>query len=80
MTRKTKGRASFHQATQNTTDSQNLTAPAHRITMIAAIKRRLWLMGYELEGLRQFHAASGHFWEQAGICITLALLRFWRLI
>lgn len=80
MTAKTKGRAGCHQATPNTTASQNLTAPTHRITTIAAIKRRLWLMGYDLEETRQLHAASGHFWKQAGACITLALLRLGRLV
>lgn len=80
MSTKTKGRAGCHQATPNTTDSRNLTARAYRITMIAAIKRRIWLIGYELEETRQLHAASGHFWKQAGVCITLALLRFGRLI
>lgn len=45
-----------------------------------AIKRRIWLMGYELEEARQLHAARGHFWKEAGACITLALLRFGRLV
>ena len=45
-----------------------------------AIKRRIWLIGYGLEETRQLHAASGHFWKQAGVCITLVLLRFGRLI
>ncbi|MBT9567811.1 MAG: hypothetical protein IV085_05880 [Thiobacillus sp.] len=79
MTTKTKGRAGCHQATQNTTDRQNLTALTHRITILAAIKRRIWLIGYDLEETRQIHAVSGHFWKQAGVCITLALLRLGRL-
>ena len=45
-----------------------------------AIKRRIWLIGYGLEETRQIHAASGHFWKQAGVCITLALLRMGRLV
>jgi len=80
MTTKTTGRAGFHQATQKTTDSQNLTARTHRITMLAALKRRIWLIGYSLEETRQLHAASGHFWKQAGVCITLALMRLGRLV
>ena len=80
MTTKTKGRAGCHQATPNTSDSQNLTAPTHRITTIAAIKRRIWLIGYELEEIRQIHAASGHFWKEAGACIALAFLRLGGLV
>ena len=80
MTTKTTGRAGFHQATQENTDSKDFTAPTHRITMLAAIKRRIWLIGYELEEARQLHASSGHFWKQAGICIALAFLRFGRLV
>lgn len=80
MITKTKGRAGCHQATQNTSDSQNLTARTYRITTTAAIKRRIWLMGHDLEEARQFHAANGAFWKQAGVCITLALLRMGRLI
>ena len=80
MTTKTKGRAGCHQATQDTTDSQNLTAPTHQITTIAAFKRRMWLIGYALEETRQLHAASGHFWKQAGVCITLALMQLGRLV
>jgi hypothetical protein len=79
MTTKTKGRAGYHQATPNTTDRQNLTALTHLKTTIAAIRRRIWLIGYDLEENRQLHAASGHFWKQAGVCITLALLRLGRL-
>ena len=52
----------------------------HRLTMLAAIKRRIWLIGYDLEETRQLHAASGHFWKQAGVCIALALLRMGRLV
>ena len=80
MTTKTKGRAGYHQATPNTTDRQNLTALKQRKTTIASIKRRIWLIGYDLEETRQIHAASGHFWKQAGVCITLALLRLGRLV
>lgn len=80
MTKKTTGRAGWHQATQETTDKRNLTAPTHLITMLSAIKRRIWLMGYDLEETRQLHAASGHFWKEAGACIALALLRFGRLV
>lgn len=89
MTTKTKGRAGCHQAPPNITDSQNcqncqnrqnLTALTHQITMIAAIKRRIWLIGYDLEETRQLHLASGHFWKQAGVCITLAFLRLGRLV
>ncbi|MBW8458641.1 MAG: hypothetical protein K0M58_09395 [Thiobacillus sp.] len=80
MITKTKGRAGCHQATPNTTDRQNLTALTHRKTTIAAIRRRIWLIGYDLEETRQLHAASGHFWKEAGVCITFALLRFGRLV
>lgn len=80
MTTKTTGRAGWHQATQETTDKPNTTAPMHLKAMLSAIKRRMWLMGYELEEGRQLHAASGHFWKQAGVCITLALLRLGRLV
>lgn len=45
-----------------------------------AIKRRIWLIGYDLEETRQTHAASGHFWKEAVVCIALALLRFGRLV
>ncbi len=79
MTTKTTGRAGCHQATQETTDRLNFTALAHRITMLSAIKRRIWLIGYDLEEARQLHAARGHFWKQAGACIALALLRIGRL-
>jgi len=59
----------------NTTNSKSIfTHPGE------AIKRRIWLLGYEFEEARQLHAASGHFWKEAGVCITLALLRFGRLI
>ena len=80
MNTKTKGHAGCHQATPNTSGSQNLTAPTHRITTIAAIKRRIWLIGYDLEETSQLHAASGHFWKQAGACIVLAFLRLGRLV
>lgn len=79
MTTKTTGRAGGHQATQETTDKRNHTAPTRPIAMLSAIKRRIWLMAYELEEARQIHAASGHFWKEAGVCIVLALLRFGRL-
>lgn len=45
-----------------------------------AINRRTWLIGYELEEARQLHAASGHFWKEAGACIVLGFLRFGRLV
>ncbi|MBW8364711.1 MAG: hypothetical protein K0M39_09160 [Rhizobium sp.] len=80
MTTKTTGRAGWHQATQETTHKQDITAPAHLISMLSAIKRRIWLMGYEFEESRQLHAASGNFWKEAGACIALALLRFGRLV
>lgn len=80
MTTKTKGRAGWHQSAQETTDKRNLTAPTHPIAMPPAIKRRIWLLGYELEEARQLHAASGHFWKQAGACIALAFLRLGRLV
>lgn len=79
MSTKTTGRAGWHQATQETTDKRDITAPAYLVVMLSAIKRRVWLMGYELEEARQLHAARGHFWKEAGICITLALLRLGRL-
>ena len=79
MTTKTTGRAGWHQATQETTDKRDLTSPTHPIAKLSAIKRRIWLMVYELEEARQLHAASGHFWQEAGVCITLALLRMGRL-
>ena len=59
----------------NTTNSKGIFTYVRE-----AIKRRIWLIGYGLEETRQLHAASGHFWKQAGVCITLALLRFGRLI
>jgi hypothetical protein len=80
MTTKTTGRAGWHQATQDTTDKRNLTASMHLIAMLSAIKRRIWLMVYDLEEARQIHAASGYFWKEAGVCITLALLRLGRLV
>jgi hypothetical protein len=80
MTTKTTGRAGWHQATQTTTDKRNLTAPMRVIAMLSAIKRRIWLMGYALEEARQLHAARGHFWKEAGLCIALAFLRFGRLV
>ena len=59
----------------NTTNSKGI------FTYLAeAIKRRIWLMGYELEEARQLHASRGHFWKQAGVCIALAFLRFGRLV
>jgi hypothetical protein len=48
--------------------------------MTAAIRQRIWLIGYELEEARQLHAVRGHFWKEAGLCIALALLRFGRLV
>lgn len=80
MTTKTTGRAGRHQATQETTDKRNLTAPMHLIAMLSAIKRRIWLIGYELEEARQLHAVRGHFWKEAGLCIALAFLRLGRLV
>lgn len=80
MTINNKGRAGWHQATQETTDKRNLTAPMHLIAMLSAIKRRIWLMGYELEEARQLHAVRGHFWKEAGLCIALAFLRLGRLV
>ena len=80
MTTKTTGRAGWHQATQETTDKRNLTAPPRRITMIYAVRRRIWLIGYDLEETRQLHAASGHFWKEVGACIALAFLRLGRLV
>ncbi len=80
MTTKTTGRAGWHQATQETTDKRNLTAPMHLIAMLSAIKRRIWLIGYELEEARQLHAVRGHFWKEAGVCIALAFLRLGRLV
>lgn len=79
MTTKTTGRAGWHQATQEITDKPNTTALMHLKAMLSAIKRRIWLMGYEFEEARQLHAARGHFWKGAGACIALALLRFGRL-
>ena len=80
MTTKTKGRVGCHQATQTTTDSLNFTALKPLIRMITAIKRCIWLIGYDLEETRQLHAASENFWKEARVCITLALLRFGRLV
>lgn len=80
MTTKTTGRAGWHQATQETTDKRNLTAPMHLIAILSAIKQRIWLIGYELEEARQLHAARGHFWKEAGLCIALAFLRLGRLV
>lgn len=80
MTTKTTGRAGWNQATQETTDKRNLTAPMHLIAMLSAIKRRIWLIGYELEEARQLHAVRGHFWKEAGLCIALAFLRLGRLV
>lgn len=80
MTTKTTGRAGWHQATQETTDKRNLTAPMHPVAMLSAIKRRIWLIGYEIEEARQLHAARGHFWKEAGLCIALAFLRLGRLV
>lgn len=74
MTTKTKGRDRWNGATQETTHKQDITTP----TML--IKRRIWLIGYEMEEARQLHAASRHFWKEAGTCIALALLRFGRLV
>ncbi len=80
MTTKTTGRAGWHQATQETTHKQDITAPTRQIAMLSALKRRIWLLGYELEEARQLHAARGHFWKEAGACIALAFLRFGRLV
>jgi len=52
----------------------------HLIAMLSAIKRRIWLIGYELEEARQLHAVRGHFWKEAGLCIALAFLRLGRLV
>lgn len=59
----------------NTTNSKGIFT-----YLSEAIKRRVWLIGYDLEETRQLHAASRHFWKEAGVCITLALLRMGRLI
>lgn len=59
----------------NTTNSEGIFT-----YLSEAIKRRIWLIGYELEEARQLHASRGHFWKQAGVCITLALLRMGRLV
>ena len=80
MTTKTTGRAGWHQATQETTDKRNLTAPMRLVAMLSAIKRRIWLIGYELEEARQLQAVRGHFWKEAGLCIALAFLRLGRLV
>lgn len=81
MNKITTGRADHcHQATRNTTDKRNLTLPKRPRAMLAAIKMRIWLLDYELEEARQLHAARRHFLKEAGVCITLALLRFGRLV
>lgn len=80
MITKTTGRAGWHQATQETTDKRNFTAPMRLVAMLSVIKQRVWLIGYELEEARQLHSARGHFWKHAGVCIALAILRLWRLV
>lgn len=59
----------------NTTNSKRIFTDLGEV-----IKRRIWLMGYEMEEARQLHAASGHFWKEAGTSIALALLRMGRLV
>jgi len=59
----------------NTTNSKGIFTYSRE-----AINRRIWLIDYSLEENRQIHAARGHFWKQAGVCITLALRRIWRLV
>ena len=59
----------------NTTNSKGIFTYLREM-----INRRIWLISYGLEEARQLHAASGHFWKEAGVCITLALLRMGRLI
>lgn len=43
--------------------------------MIADLRRRLWLMAYDLEDRRQRHADLGHVWAEAAYCIGLGLMR-----
>lgn len=50
-----------------------------RLGAIAAIKRRMWLVGYELEESRQLYSTDGRHWKARAVCITLALLRRGRL-
>lgn len=59
----------------NTTNSKGICT-----YLSGAIKRRIWLLGCDLEEARQLHAASGHFWKEGGVCIALVLLRFGRLV
>jgi hypothetical protein len=47
---------------------------------IAAIQNWKWLTGYELEEARQFYSAGGFLWKEAVTCVTLALLRAWRVL
>lgn len=75
MTIKTTGRAGWRQATRKTTDKRNLTAPMHLIAMLSAIKRRVWLIGYDLDEARQFHEANGRHFGRLACCIGLAALR-----
>lgn len=51
-----------------------------RLGAIAAIKRRMWLVGYELEESRQIYSAGGFLWKEAVTCVVLALLRAWRVL
>ena len=45
-----------------------------------SISTNAWRLAYSLEEARQLHAASGHFWKEAGACIALAFLRLGRLV
>jgi hypothetical protein len=44
--------------------------------MINRLSLVVWRMGYTLEEARQYHAATGNLWRQAGCCVVLSMIRF----
>ena len=51
-----------------------------RLGTMVAIQNWKWLAGYELEEARQIYSAGGFLWKEAVTCVTLALLRAWRVL
>lgn len=47
----------------------------HGSNYTTGLSIRLWRIAYQLEELRQDHAAAGHLWRQAGCCVALSLFR-----
>lgn len=43
--------------------------------LLDAMRRRVWMLRFELEDARHAHGAASNYWRSAGCCVVLALLR-----